>query len=408
MSSMSVVDNIQLVDVNKKTHPQAILVKDNNQSDNNLDISLSDINSNEIIKLPSRERYDGNIVYAELPPNQLIDFEVGPVVQNNDPVFSSGNDNTALDKLKSFAAIFIPIYSFFKNLFSNFSVPEIFSFNISFDPIVNIVKAVADFGVSVYNSGKNVVCSACDSVVEAGKSAVNYSVKLGKSIFSSISNFFGGGDSTTTSVSNEKVEQNIKNDSSHQESVAQEVNKSSGHQEISRPFWKSLDRISGSNQSVSDGKKFFNNFEVLKNTSRLDNNFLFEGGRSILQINGQRVSTYSPKSMLEDFKAAIPNLKSRQLISSYAHQGIFSQPYVELFAEHPNLVKFKPKDSQFSYVVHEVQDGVFQFTATSQADLELVYETPDHRRYNAFGVQVSMTLSKDKSPEDIEYSYYLR
>jgi len=57
MSSMSVVDNIQLVDVNKKTHPQAILVKDN-QNNQDLDFSLSDINSNEIIDLPSRKKYD--------------------------------------------------------------------------------------------------------------------------------------------------------------------------------------------------------------------------------------------------------------------------------------------------------------------------------------------------------------
>jgi len=328
-------------------------------------------------------------------------------MQYNDPVFNPDlSNNTALDRLKSFASIFIPIYSFFKDLFSNFSIPDIFSFNFSFDPVVNIAQKVMDFGVSIYNSGKNAICSAFDSVANAGKSVVDYSVKLGKNVYSSISNFFGGGDSTE-SVSDEQVEKTL-NDSSHTETVSQEVNQSSNNQEISRPFWKSLDKINDPNQSVSTGKKFFNHFKTLQNTSRLDNTFLVEGQNSILQINGQRVSKNSPKSMLEDFKAIVPNLKSRQLISSYAHQGIFSQAYVELFAEHPNLVKFKPKDSQFSYVVREVQDGVFQFTATSQADLELVYETSDHRKYNAFGIQASMTLSKDKSPEDIEYSYYLR
>lgn len=417
MSSMSVVDNIQLVDVNKNTHPQAILVKDDQSSNNDLDLSLSDINSNEIMKFPSKYRESSDIVYAEISPNQLIDFEVGPVVQNNDLALNSNSDS-ALDKLKYFASIFIPIYSFFKNLFSNLNIFEMFSFNISFNPFVNAAKTVMDFGASIYQSGKNIFCNSIDAIADMGKSAwdysielgkntIDYSVELGKSIFSTITSFFGGDSSTPVSNSNVEEHKSEKV-SSNKDAVSQTEDKLSENKGISRPYWKSLDKISGPNQQVSAGKKFFNHFKSLRNTPRLDNNFLFEGEHSILQINGQHVSKYSPESMLNDFKTAIPNLESRQLISSYAHQGIFSQPYVELFAEHPNLVNFKPKDSQFSYVIREIEDGVFQFTATSQADLESVYETSDHRRYNAFGVQASMTLSKDQFPDDIQYSYYLR
>ncbi|AAO27231.1 hypothetical protein bbp_529 [Buchnera aphidicola str. Bp (Baizongia pistaciae)] len=398
MSSMSVVDNVQLVDVNKKTHPQAILIQNDKFNNENLNDSvLSDIDSNEIVKLQYKTRSnDGNAVYAELPPNQLIDFEVGPVMQNSSNFSFSEEAVNQPSIFQRVSEFFAPIYAFLKDLLP------------SFDSITNAAKSVEDFGVSAYQTGKDIVCDSVDAIGDMGKSAFDYTVDFGKSIFSAVVNFFSG-DSSTLDLGEENTEKKFEGSiPSNLHRVSREIHQSLMSNEISKPYWKSLNKIIGDNQQVSTGKKFFNRFMSLRNTSRLDDSFIFEGEHSILQINGQQVSKYSPKTMLDDFKTAIPDLASRQLISSFSHQGIFSQPYIELFSEHPDLVKFKPKDSQFSYVVHEVEDGVFQFTATSQADLESSYETSDHKKYNAFGVQVSMTLSKDKSPEDVEYSYYLR
>lgn len=401
MSSMSVVDNVQLVDVNKKTHPQDNSINHNYRDNDNEQSSLSSSNSDVMVQLTPSQQEELHEIYSHshLPDNPVIDTEM--YYTSKDSSVSNLESNDKLEQLKRFAEIFIPMYQFFKSITPDFSKPDFLNFNINFAPILGFVNSVTSFGTVVYESGKKIVSDACETIKNIGQDILDFSVDCGKKVCSFVSSIFSDDDSSPKPTNNE-IDSN--------EIILRDVakrNQVSSNENTSAPYWKGLDKINGPNPVVSAAKKFQNHFLALRNTKRLDSSFLFEGEHSILQINGQNVSKYSPAAMLDDFKEIIPDLESRQLISSFANQGILSQPYVELFAEHPELVNFKPKDSKFFYVVHEVEPGKFEFTATSQADLEVAYETPDHNKYNAFGVQASMVLSKEQAPK-ITYSYYLR
>lgn len=490
MSSMSVVNNLQRIDVNKKTQPQVISnnnIHINNKSNLNSSLAVDNIKHDDVLSLVNNsEHKNNNSVHSNISPNPLIHLE------------NTSNIHTSIYKpdlkhhepMNNFKLAFTSLYniasSFFSRLFSNFHLSKIFnldpvikasrkfvnfvvcSFNKlcdfvsnSFNYILKIgknvvnnivsvvknsVQRVIDFGSnifhSMYNFGKNVInsvinttSSAVKNVVDFGKNSVNYTVNLGKKavngvvdfgknavsgisnlgqgIFSSVVHFFKKDDSSHVVVlhdSKKKTQTRFRRDAVYKKAIVSDKIKNflATHHKISRPFWKGLDSISGPENSKNIGKSFFTSFDTLRKTSGLNDKFLNESKNSILQIDGKQLSKSSPQVTLDDFKEFVPDLETRQLISSYSHQGILSPGYVELFAEHPDLVSFQPKNSQFFYVANEIDKGVFQFTATSQADLEKTYETSDHNKYHCFGVQASMTLSKDKLPNDIEYSYYLR
>lgn len=423
MSSISVVGNVQRLDTNKKTSSdnQNGFNDDSKKININKDSSTLPEQSDILIDSPSSSSiHPENVtesVYSKDNKTQYVEPEVNLVVPKNNLDVELQNENK-LAQLKNFSKFFIPVYTFFKDFFSCFNMPENFHLNLSFAPVVKFVNDAKDTAVSFCQSVKKVVCNTFEIIKDFGKKVYDYSVNLGKKLFSK---FFSSSSDEVVEKKPE-VHDNLVTLSPKKEEVKEEATTTTtaSHRSIrkprsiiidsaeyNKPYWKSLDKINGPDQIVSSGKKFYNHFLSLKKTPRLDNSFLFEGQHSILQVNGKRISKVSPQAMLDSFKNEVPDLESRQLISSYANQGILSQPYVELFAEHPDLINFKPKDSHFSYVVRQVGDGRFMLTATSQADLELAYETSEHKKYNEFGVQASMLLSKDQAP-NIKYAYYLR
>ncbi|ANF17277.1 hypothetical protein XW81_02720 [Buchnera aphidicola (Schlechtendalia chinensis)] len=400
MSSMSVVDGMQLVDVNKKTHPQDILT---NKSKNITHINFPDINDLERLPYYNHKNNASNIIYSDYLNGKIVDYPPDFFINNNIP---KREDLKKLNELKGFTSIFFPVYSFVKNITPDFTVPDIFKF--SFTPMTNffdaLLSTVSDTCVSIYESGKKAISSTVDFIKGVGESVFDTSVNFGKSVISSISNFFGGG--SPAPVSNDKPvvqPDKIESDNSVKDNVEKIENR-----DLKKPYWYTLKNINDNNSSIFSGKKFQNNFNELKKTLKLDNDFLSEGEDSVLQVNGQPISKHSPATMLNDFKYVLPNLESRQLISSYSHQDLFSRPYLELFSERPELADLKLKDIKVSYVADELDDNQIQLVATSKARLDsnTSYKADGNTYDDSFGIQASMILSKDKVP-NIEYVYFL-
>ncbi|XBC39226.1 MAG: hypothetical protein U0T63_02705 [Buchnera aphidicola (Nurudea shiraii)] len=404
MSSMSVVNGTRLVDVNEDKLPQDVSI------DKNLDDILSSEEEKNKIRF-SISKDNLSVTYPDVPNNKVIDFQVGSVIHNRSGL--AGEDANKIEQSNSFASYFVPSYTFLKGMLPKFTLPDLPQFNFTplvgfFDSILNTLSSAC---ASIYDTGELIFNSTVGFVKDVGESAFNTSVDFGKSIISTVSGFFsniisGSDENTDNSANNVQSDAPIVSNNIVQQSQ-DEKDEQIEDKDFKKPYWYPLNKLnaSNSNSEIPPGRRFQSHFNELRKTIKLDNNFLFEGKDSILQVNGQRISKSSPENMLDDFKHVLPNLESRQLISSYSNQDLFSQPYIELFSQRPELSKLKLRDVNVSYVVDELNDGNFQLVATSKSKLHSSYKA-DGRTYDSFGIQASMTLSKDKIPS-IEYVYFL-
>jgi hypothetical protein len=392
MSSMSVVDSIQLVDVNKKTQPQ-----DNSINKHQGDIDFSP-ELNEEIKWSAFQN-SPNVTYSDLSDNQTVQSPINTGTINSSSL--TDEDSNKIEQLKGFAAYFIPIYTFFKDVTPKFTVPDVLRFD--FTPLTNffdaLLSSVSDTCVSIYDIGKNVINTSVEFIKDIGGSAFDTSIDFGKSVISTITGFY---DSLTSSSddSTEIKSNNIVSDNPSPVRTKEQIE----NKDLKKPYWYTLNGIDDNNFQISPGRKFQGHFDKLRGTTKLDNDFLIEGKNSILQVNGQQISKHSPESMLHDLKQVLPNLESRQLVSSYLTNDLFSQPYVKLLTAHPEFTDLTLQDVKVSYVVDELNDGRFQLVATSKSNLNSSYKVGDNT-YDSFGAQVSTILSKDKAP-NIEYAYF--
>ncbi|XBC41252.1 MAG: hypothetical protein U0T64_02720 [Buchnera aphidicola (Nurudea yanoniella)] len=395
MSSMSVVDGVQLVDVNKQIIPQDI-----SQNKNEDDVLSSD-ERNKIRYSMSKDNL--SVVYPDFPNNQVIDFQVGPVINDNFSLTTEDVDR--INQIKNFSSYFIPTYTFFKDKLPSFALQDLPQFN--FTPLVSffdsVLNTTSDTCASIYDTGEVMFNSTVGFVKNAGESVFNTSMDIGKSVVSTVTGWYNSITSNSDDSSNVQPENAITSNEIVQPQDNQD--EQIENKDFKKPYWYPLNKLNDSSSQIPPGKRFQSHFNELRHTIKLDNNFLFEGENSVLQVNGQQVSKLSPEDMLNDFKKVLPNLESRQLVSSYANQDLFAQPYIELFSQRPELANLKLKDVNISYVVDELNDGKFQLVATSKSKLHSNYEV-DGKKYDSYGIQASMILSKDKIP-NIEYVYFL-
>ncbi|XBC37662.1 MAG: hypothetical protein U0T60_02740 [Buchnera aphidicola (Meitanaphis microgallis)] len=394
MSSMSVVDNIQPIDVNKNINPQDVSKSTNK---NTIEVFPK---PNDMVQLSSYQDHP-SVAYSDFSNGQIIEFPMDASMIND---YSSTEENSnKTDQLKGFSTYFIPMYSFIKNITPDFTVPEMLQFN--FTPIANffdsILYTTSDTCASIYDTGEQAFNTTVKFVKDVGGSIFDSSIDVGKSVVSTVTdcynNWFGSSSNNNAEIQSNSIP--VVDNSVHTDEQVQ-------NKDLKKPYWYALSKIDTDSSKVPSGKKFQDHFNELRQSLKLDNNFLFEGEHSVLQVNGERISKNSPEDMLNDFEHVLPNLESRQLISSYSNQNLFAQPYVELFSKRPELANLKLKDVNASYVVDELNDGRFQLIATSKSRLDSSYKATDGNTYDLFGIQASMILSKDKNPT-IEYAYFL-
>lgn len=390
MSSMSVVDSVQSVNVNKNTHPQDILKHKN-------DVYFPS-KKNDIVQLSSYQN-DVNVTYPDASNSQIIDFPMDATMIRDFSLMDE--DPQKVDQLKGFASFLVPAFAFVKRITPDFVLPSMLQFN--FTPLSNffdsILSSVSDTCALIYDTGEQAFNATVKFIKNTSESVFNTSVDFGKSVISTVTDFYN----SLTSSSDDDAE--IQSNSIPVADSSTQINEKIESEDVKKPYWYALNKTSDGKDQIFLGNKFQNYFNQLRQTSQLNDNFLFEGDDSVLQVNGQQISNYSPEEMLNDFKYAVPNLESRQLISAYSNKDLFSKPYVELFSERPELADLKVQDVKMSYVVDELNDGTFQLVATSKSKLDSSHKI-DGNMHDSFGLQASTILSKDKI-SDIEYAYFL-
>ncbi|MCW5196797.1 hypothetical protein LDP10_02480 [Buchnera aphidicola (Pemphigus obesinymphae)] len=169
--------------------------------------------------------------------------------------------------------------------------------------------------------------------------------------------------------------------------------------------WKPLKKLNSSVQAANFANQYQDNFYRLKNTNKLDKNFIYIGDNSLFTVNGNKVYKSSPMTMLHSFKKIIPNLESRQLLSAYLHPDIFTQAYYDVYSRHPDLSECEQKRPVISYNVQELNNGKFEITAKNTAEL-IPLDENSVSKYNILGIKTSILLSKNSEPE-ITYSAFI-
>ncbi|HXK00683.1 MAG TPA: hypothetical protein VNF93_02210 [Buchnera sp. (in: enterobacteria)] len=170
--------------------------------------------------------------------------------------------------------------------------------------------------------------------------------------------------------------------------------------------WKPLNSLNQSSYATSFANQYQENFYTLKHTKELDKNFIYTGEHSLLTVNGNKISKVSPITMLHGFKKIIPNLESRQLLSSYIHPGIFTQAYYDVYSRHPDISEYEQKKPVIVYNVQELNNGKFKLVATNTAEL-IPTKKNTKNKYNILGIKTSILISKNQTPQ-ISYSSFLQ
>lgn len=162
--------------------------------------------------------------------------------------------------------------------------------------------------------------------------------------------------------------------------------------------WKIFKEDVESKKTADFGAKLQNFFEVLRYKSELNDMFTKKIGNALYEINGINISTISsPQIILARMASVMPDYESRQLISAYAHEGIFTPAYLKLISKHPVLAKYSIKTPIVSYKINKIDKDTFKLIATNLVKLNSFVD-PSIAKYHSFGIRTSVLFSKNHNP----------
>ncbi|WP_052038583.1 hypothetical protein [Candidatus Liberibacter solanacearum] len=114
-------------------------------------------------------------------------------------------------------------------------------------------------------------------------------------------------------------------------------------------------------------------------------------------VNGKKINIDTPEKMLENLKKIFPNdFEKVQLISCYAHEGIFDAPFTHKLFSIKNPKDYTGVKTYNSYKFDALEDGTINFSATYKGNFLPVDGSPSAHGY---GVKVDGILSKQSIPE---------
>ena len=174
---------------------------------------------------------------------------------------------------------------------------------------------------------------------------------------------------------------------------------------ITNMTWTPLDTLNSSDEIEYYINAYQNNFNALQDTEQLDKKFMNSISDASFTINGNKIFKTSVLDFLHEFKKMVPDLESRQLLSSYAHSDIFKEPFDDLLEHNPNLYNCKQINPVVEYDIEKLDIGEFKVNATHVAELQSK-DNYYYQPYKSIGVQVSLVLAIDKKPE-VYYSSFL-
>ncbi|MBY7649452.1 MAG: hypothetical protein C4617_02915 [Candidatus Liberibacter europaeus] len=160
------------------------------------------------------------------------------------------------------------------------------------------------------------------------------------------------------------------------------------------------------------GDNFFRDFRIIKysaNPKPLDRLYkkLNDAGKaSEFIVDGKNITSNSPENILNSLEKIFPNdFDKIQLISTFAHEGIFDKPFTHKIPPIDLINNYKHvlSDGKTSYNIKTMNNGNLEFTAKYESNVIRGNVSP--KTQNKFGVKVSTELSKNKAPE-LKYAYY--
>ncbi|MBY7649005.1 MAG: hypothetical protein C4617_00555 [Candidatus Liberibacter europaeus] len=151
---------------------------------------------------------------------------------------------------------------------------------------------------------------------------------------------------------------------------------------------------------------FFYEFRMLESDKVYKQ--LFDASKaSEFIVNGQNIISDNLDGILHNLRKIFPNdFKQIQLISAFAHEGIFDKPFTHKIPpiDPSNHFRYVATNGKTSYKINTLANGKLAFIAKYESKFVQADGSPNIN-YNNFGVKVSTIISTNTIPE-FNYSYY--
>ncbi|CAL4043966.1 Putative uncharacterized protein Yba3 [Buchnera aphidicola (Tetraneura ulmi)] len=170
--------------------------------------------------------------------------------------------------------------------------------------------------------------------------------------------------------------------------------------------WKGLRSINVSKDNLDYSKKLYERYQDLKGTSSLVPGFMSDYQDVDLKVSHYLVPNNTREELFEKFKKLLPDLETRQLVSTYANQKILEPAYLKLTNFAPGLFRYPPKNISFSYEVEPTHHGFLRLTVTNTTKLHIINSNNEDKDLT-LGVRASVMLNKNRVPY-IKFLYYLQ
>lgn len=175
-------------------------------------------------------------------------------------------------------------------------------------------------------------------------------------------------------------------------------------------LWEFLQESINSEETKNLLIEFQDSFNKLLDTQNLSKNFDFPTAFSpafiFYTFNETSIYNVSNKEILKTFKKSFPDLKDRQLISSYINFKILDPVRKSIIRNFPGITNFSPVNSHIHYFVKKLSNGSILLKVVYLSDL-IKLDNVSNKRYTKFGMKATCILFKDKLPS-VKYYFFVK
>ncbi|PTL86946.1 MAG: hypothetical protein C4617_00560 [Candidatus Liberibacter europaeus] len=164
---------------------------------------------------------------------------------------------------------------------------------------------------------------------------------------------------------------------------------------------------------LNEGMKLmFKHFREL-DSLKLDKQFKLDINRAKYVINDKILLKEEPEKMLSKLTQMFSkDHKKLQIISSFANQTIFADPYLHLMNAENRLIEYSSINTNILYKIDTTDKNIVKITAKYETDLkkvdddkELIKNIKKEKPLKSYGIRMEMTLSPEKIISAEPYFY---
>ncbi|KGB27882.1 hypothetical protein GS16_01055 [Candidatus Liberibacter solanacearum] len=176
---------------------------------------------------------------------------------------------------------------------------------------------------------------------------------------------------------------------------------------LTKSKWKNIDSISNEYKMVSlSDESLFQNFKKL-NKNQLDQQFLLDLNRAEYIIDGKNMKNIDKASQLAYLQKTFANDPQKlQIISSYAHQGIFAEGVSYLMEKIPNMVYYGSKNGKSTFTINTLGKEGVRLSAKYTTSL-VSGNNAIKKPLREYGLKIDTILSPNKAPQ-FKQSFYTK